>query len=270
MNKKILLAFFSASAILSSMGTVHADEAFSPIPQISNEWRFSVSPYGWLPQVNTTVSNGGAGSKNADISMNNVLSNLKSGVMIAGEVHYGKWGVITDFASATLQKSGGFNFKGDNTIYRAGDKSTLQATLFNLAGTYTVLSNQDAYVDALVGVRWIGLTTSFDVALVADPSVRSSASSSTPATYGVVGVNSRYRIMGSNWYVPLYADVGTGGGPNHQTWQASTGVGVALSKMVDVSLTYRAIGFDIKSGNNDSTLLKGLFHGPQIMGTFNF
>jgi hypothetical protein len=40
--------------------------------------------------------------------------------------------------------------------------------------------------------------------------------------------------------------------------------------MVDVSLTYRAIGFDIKSGNDNSTLLKGVFHGPQITGTFNF
>ncbi|MBU3612132.1 hypothetical protein [Polynucleobacter sp. MG-27-Goln-C1] len=269
MNKKILLAILSASALFASAGTTHAQEAFSPIPQVTDEWRFSVSPYGWIPQVNTTVSAGGAGSKNADISMNNLLSNLKSGAMIAGEAHYGKWGVLADFATATLQKSGSFNFKGD-PAYRAGDKSTLQASLFNLMGSYTVFNNQDAYVDALLGVRWVGLTTSYDVALQADPSVRENVSSAMHATYGVVGFNSRYRILGSNWYVPLYADIGTAGGPNHQTWQASTGVGVALSKMVDLSLTYRAIGFEIKSGNNDSTLLKGIFHGPQVMATFNF
>ena len=70
--------------------------------------------------------------------------------------------------------------------------------------------------------------------------------------------------------VPLYADIGTGGGPNRGTWQASTGVGVSLSKMIDISLTYRALGFDIKSGPNNSTLLKGLFHGPQVMATVNF
>ncbi|MBU3587909.1 hypothetical protein ICN30_08690 [Polynucleobacter sp. 31A-FELB] len=269
MNKKILSALIAACALFASIGSANAADDVSPIPKIADEWRFSVSPYAWLPQVNTTVSAGGPGSKNADISMNSLVNNLKSGVMIAGEAHYGKWGVMADFASATLQKSGGFNFKGDPQ-YRAGDKSTLQATLFNFVGTYNVLSNQDAYLDALLGVRWVSLTTSFDVALQADPSIRLSASSATPATYGVVGFNSRYRIMGSNWYVPLYADIGTGGGTNHNTWQASTGVGVALTKMVDLSLTYRAIGFDIKSGNNDSSLLKGLFHGPQVMATFNF
>ena len=268
MTKKILSSLLITCAFALT-STAQAQETFSPIPQVTDGWRFSVSPYGWIPQVNTTVSAGGTGSKNADISMNNLLSNLKSGAMIAGEAHYGKWGVLADFATATLQKSGSFNFKGD-PAFRAGDKSTLQASLFNFMGTYTVFNNQDAYVDALLGVRWVSLTTSFDVALQSDPSIRENVSSATPATYGVVGLNSRYRILGSNWYVPLYADIGTAGGPNHQTWQASTGVGVALSKMVDLSLTYRAIGFEIKSGNNDSTLLKGLFHGPQVMATFNF
>ena len=268
MNKKILLGFISIPLLLASINLVHAADDINPIPKVADEWRFSVSPYGWLPQVNTTVSHGGSGSKNADLSMNNVLSNLKSGVMIAGEAHYGQWGVTGDFATATLQKSGGFNFKGD-PMYRAGDKSTLQATLATLAGTYTLVSSPDVYLDALLGMRWVGLTTTFDLALVGT-SEKLSASSASNATYGIAGVNSRYRIMGSNWFVPLYADVGTGGGENHMTWQAATGIGVSVSKMVDLSLTYRALSFDIKSGSNDSTLLKGIFHGPQITAAFNF
>ena len=261
------LPFFSfICLLLISSVSAHAEEGISPIPKVSDEWRFSVSPYGWLPQINTTASNGGPGSKNADISMNNVLSNLKSGVMIAGEAHYGKWGVMTDFASATLQKSGGFNFQGDPK-YRVGDKATLQATLFNLVGTYNVLGTPDVYMDALLGVRWIGLTST--VELYSGPD-KLNSSSATPSTYGIVGINSRYRIMDSNWFIPLYADAGTGGGPNHTTWQVSTGVGVSLSKMVDVSLTYRTLGFIIPNRDGDATLLKGVFHGPQIMGTFNF
>lgn len=264
--KKIVFALTFTSLVF--LGAANADEGLSPLPKVTDEWRFSASVYGWLPNVNTTVNNGGPGSKNADISMNNVLSNLKSGAMMAGEAHYGKWGILVDFANATLQKSGGFNFKGDPQ-YRAGDKSTLQASLFDLAGTYNVLSNQDAYIDALAGVRWIGITTTFDLMKQGGP-VLISASSSTSATYGIVGVNGRYRIMDSTWYVPFYADAGTGGGANHTTWQASLGVGKTVSKNIDVSLVYRAIGFDIKSGNNDSALLKGLFFGPQIMATINF
>ena len=269
MNKKILLAIFSASALLASAGTTHAQEAFSPIPQVTDGWRVSVSPYAWLPTVNTTDSGSGPASSNVDLSLNQIISNIKSGGMIAGEVHYGKWGVSLDLANAVVSHASSFQYHGD-PAYKISDKATLQATLFNAMGTYTAFNSKDLYVDALLGVRWISLTTSFGLAAVADPALRLNPSSVASATYGVVGVNSRYRIMGSNWYVPLYADVGTGGGPNRQTWQASSGVGVALSKMVDVSLTYRAIGFDIKSGNNDSTLLKGNFHGPQVMATFNF
>lgn len=267
MNKKILHSFLLACVSLTCANFAHAQQAVSPIPQVTDGWRVSVSPYAWLPTVNTTDSVG-AGSKTVDISLHDILTNLKSGMMITGEVHYGKWGLALDFANAVVSKSGTFYPVGTPT--QISDKATLQASLFNAMGTYTVFNNQNAYVDAMAGVRWIGLTTSFDLRVTDDPSLASNPSSAVSATYGVVGVNSRYRIMNSNWYVPLYADVGTAGGSNHQTWQASAGVGVALSKLVDVSLTYRAVGFDIKTGNSDSTLIKGLFHGPQLMATFNF
>lgn len=268
MNKKIVVPFLAALMSFACLNTAHAQEAFSPIPQVTDGWRVSVSPYAWLPTVNTTDGVGNR-TKTLDISLHDILTNIKSGMMIAGEVHYGKWGMSLDFANAVVSKSSGFdltNYPG----YRVNDKNTLQASLFNAMGSYTAFNNQDVYVDALAGVRWISLTTSASLALVSDPSVGINPSSVASSTYGVVGVNSRYRIMGSNWYVPLYADVGTAGGSNHQTWQASAGVGVALSKLVDVSLTYRAIGFDIKTGSNDNTLIKGLFHGPQLMATFNF
>jgi hypothetical protein len=268
MSKKILASLLVTCASFALTNTAQAQEAFSPIPQVTDGWRVSVSPYAWLPTVGTTDSGGGPGSKSVDLSLNNIISNLKSGAMIAGEVHYGKWGVSLDFANAVVSKSSGFKYHGD-PAYQFGDKGTLQATLFNAMGTYTAFNTKDVYVDALLGVRWISLTTTLDLNLIGTPD-KISSSSVASATYGVVGVNSRYRIMGSNWYVPLYADVGTAGGPNHQTWQAMTGVGVALSKLVDVSLTYRAIGFDVKSGNNNQDLIKGLFHGPQLMATFNF
>ena len=269
MNKKLLTSLLLACAFFTCASIAHADEAISPIPQVTDGWRVSVSPYAWLPWVNTTDSGGGAASANVDLSLNQILNNVKSGGMIAGEVHYGKWGLSLDLANAVVSHASSVSFHGD-PAYRIGKKATLQATLFGAMGTYTAFNSKDLYVDALAGVRWISLTTSFDAVLLADRSIRTNPSSVASATYGVLGVNSRYRIMDSNWYVPVYADIGTAGGPNHQTWQAMTGVGVALSKMVDASLTYRAIGFDVKSGPNNQDLIKGLFHGPQLMVTFNF
>jgi hypothetical protein len=147
MAHKLIASLAIFCSLTTFIHAAQAAEGVTPIPKVSDGWRVSVSPYVWIPQVNTTVSAGGGGSKNADISMNSLINNLKTGAMIAGEVHNGKWGLIGDLATATLQKSGGFNFKGDPQ-YRAGDKSTLQATLASLAGTYTVLNNSDIYMES--------------------------------------------------------------------------------------------------------------------------
>lgn len=266
MNKKIVAQLIAVSMSFAFIGAAHSQEALSPIPQTTDGWRGSISPYAWLPYVNTTAG-AGAGSSNVDLSLNQVISNIKSGGMIAGQANYGKWGMSFDLANAVISKGGSFNSAAG---YRVADKSTLQATMLNFMGSYTAVNNRDLYVDALAGVRWISLTTSFNFNLVVDPAIGAHPSSVASSTYGVVGINSRYRIMGSSWYIPVYADVGTAGGPNHMTWQGSLGIGKAVSKKVDVSLSYRALGFDIKSGSNDSTLIKGLFHGPQFMTTINF
>ena len=133
MKNKTISSLLLVCASLTCINLAHADEAISPIPQVADEWRASVSPYAWLPWVNTTTG-AGAGSKNVDLSLNNIISNIKSGVMIAGEAHYGKWGVTADFANAVVSKSSGFNYKGD-PAYKFGDKGTLQASLFNFMGT---------------------------------------------------------------------------------------------------------------------------------------
>jgi hypothetical protein len=106
MHKKISSFLALISVAMLSIGTPHAAEEVSPIPVISEQWRFSVVPYLWAPGIKGTLNFSDGLVKTADYSSSNVLSNLKTGGMIAGEAHYGKWGVMGDVLSATLQNTG--------------------------------------------------------------------------------------------------------------------------------------------------------------------
>ena len=272
MNQKILAACITASALLTSMSVAHAQEQLTPIPKISNEWTVDVTPYVWLPNVSSTLNYKGKYLNTADVSMSDIISNLKSGGMISGEVRYGSWGMMADLVSATLQKNGttsvtpapGYNFK-------VAYKPTLQQTMLTGAATYNLLNNQDATVDGLVGARWISVTATLNLAL--DGTNYSLSDSKTVHTVDpIVGFKGRYRIAGSTWYVPFYGDIGSGGGTTNVTWQAMAGIGKTIEKWLDVSLIYRGLYYDMDSSktNGAGLLQKTTFQGPQLSATFHF
>jgi hypothetical protein len=234
-----------------------ANENVSPIPKVADVWRFEVTPYIWAPGIKGTIGLDSGLAKSADFTSSNVVSNLKSGAMISAEAHQGKWGVMGDLVSATLQKSGAI----PNTGNAIGDKITLQQTVLTGAATYTLINTQDAYVDALLGVRTIYATATLNV------SELGTASKTTSTFDSIFGAKGRYRIADSTWYVPFYGDIGSGGGTTNLTWQAMAGVGKTFNQLVDVSLTYRALYYDMKDGG---VLQKTTMLGPQLAATFKF
>jgi len=272
MNKKISAAFLFVLVIASTVSNAYADEALTPIPKISNEWTFDVTPYVWGSNINSTLNYKGKYLNTADVTMNDIISNLKSGGMIAGEARYGSWGIMADLVSATLQKTGttpvtpapGYSFK-------VGYKPTLQQTILTGAATYNLVNNQDTTFDALLGARWISMTATLNLAL--DGTNYSLSDSKTVSTVDpIAGFKGRYRIAGSTWYIPFYADIGSGGGTTNVTWQAVAGVGKTIEKWVDVSLVYRALYYDMDSSktNGAGLLQKTTFQGPQLSATFHF
>ncbi|AGG34143.1 hypothetical protein D521_1575 [beta proteobacterium CB] len=251
---KTLVGIFSLTALIT-----HADAAedLSPIPQVSDQWRFEVTPYLWAPAIKGTLGLDSGLAKSADFTSSDVVSNLKSGGMISAEAHQGRWGVMGDVVSATLQKTGAIPNTGDTV----GDKITLQQTILTGVATYTVANTKDAYVDALLGVRAIYATATLSV------SGYGTASKTTSTIDPIVGAKGRYRIADSTWYVPFYGDVGSGGGTTNLTWQAMAGVGKTFNQLIDASLTYRALYYDMKDGG---VLQKTTMYGPQVAVTFKF
>ena len=268
-NKILKKILFTASIGLLINGA-QAQSDGSPIPQVSDQWRFEVTPYVWSPGINSTLFYNDHYLNTATLSSSNVLGDLKSGGMVSAEAHYDNWGVMADFVSATLQS----NQTISTTLPTAqgpypakfGTAATLQQTILTGAATYTVLDNKDAYLDGLVGVRSIGITATLGLVLDGT-SLHASDAKSTSTTDPIVGFKGRYRLADSSWYVPLYADIGGGGGTTNLTWQGMIGVGKIFDKWIDVSLAYRAMYYDM---NSNGLLQKTTMKGPQLAATFNF
>lgn len=257
MKNTLIKALVGVFALTSLATHAHAADELSPIPKISSEWRFEVTPYVWASGIKGTLGLDSGLAKSADFTSSDVVSNLKSGGMISAEAHQGRWGVMGDVVSATLQKTGAIPNTGDTV----GDKITLQQTILTGLATYTVANTKDAYVDALLGVRAIYATATLSV------SGYGTASKTTSTVDPIVGAKGRYRIVDSTWYVPFYGDVGSGGGTTNLTWQAMAGVGKTFNQLIDASLTYRALYYDMKDGG---VLQKTTMYGPQVAVTFKF
>lgn len=256
MKNPLFKAFFGIFALLASSSFALAQEV-SPIPKASNEWRFEITPYLWASGIKGTLGLDSGLAKSADFTSNDVVSNLKSGGMISAEAHKGQWGVMGDVVSATLQKTGAIPNTGDTV----GDKITLQQTILTGVATYTVANTKDAYVDAMLGARAIYATATLNV------NGYGTASKTTSTVDPIVGAKGRYRIADTSWYIPAYADIGSGGGTTNLTWQVMAGVGKSFGSLVDASLTYRALYYDMKAGG---VLQKTTMQGPQAAVTFKF
>lgn len=260
-----ILSFFAAALVLNIACAQNSNEA-NPIPKVSDQWRFEVTPYLWLSGIKGTVNLNNGLAKSADFSSSNVLSNLKSGGMIAAEAHNGNWGIAGDLISATLQNSGSVAMLTPAGVARIADKVTVQETILTGVVTYTVANNKDAYVDALLGVRAIDVTATLNGNLDGT-SISKTVSNKTSTVDPIIGAKGRYRIADSSWYIPAYADIGSGGGTTNLTWQVMAGVGKSFGSLIDASLTYRAMYYDMKSGG---VLQKTTMQGPQLAVTFKF
>lgn len=265
-----ILKTLTIGAIALFVNCAHAQSYGSPIPQVSEQWRFEVTPYLWSSGIGSTLFYNDRYLTSANLSSSNVLGDLKTGGMISAEAHYGNWGIMADFISATLQQTQTISTTlptAQGAIpARFATAGTVQQTVMTGAATYTLFNNPDTYLDGLLGVRSIGITATLDLALDGT-AAHASDSKSTSTVDAIVGLKGRYRLADSTWYIPIYGDIGGGGGTTNFTYQAMVGVGKTFDKWIDVSLAYRLMYYGM---SNNGVFQKTTMQGPQLAATFNF
>ena len=263
------------------------------------EWRFSLTPYVWLPTVNAKIEyplpgiggggGGGGGGTGAapdgsldtEIGPDQYLTKLNFAAMIAGEARRGPWSVMADYIGLRVSGKGsrlnGVSIGGNrlpelDASATSSSQSTLKSTLWNVTGGYALIEDGAYRLDAIAGIRVGKLDASVDWTLSASVNLPDGTpvlarsgrlDASRDVVDGVIGARGRWQID-SRWAVPWYVDIGTG--TSRFTWQAFAGASYAFS-WGEVLFAWRHLGLQDQDREVFRRVTMG---GPTLGATFRF
>ena len=282
-------AAMAAFCVLGSATVAQAQVAnLPPSQQSATGLTIAITPYAWLPRVSTTYSatgpQGNTVTNTISAGIFDYISELNFGLMLGGEARYDRFTVMTDlvYANASITTSHSdfsrINLaSGSIEIPRSLQLDTgtrLAATIWSLAGGYTLLQGDWGNLDAVAGLRmlFVGATTSYQLADdIHSPDGTTALSKSGTLNLGVTkpegigGITGRINIPNSKFYLPFYLDAGGGSVPF--TWQVYAGVAWQPTDWVDVSVGYRYLSFEhgsktfgVEHLSLGGALLAGNFH----------
>jgi hypothetical protein len=264
------------AVLLASWGIASAARAEGPAWS-ADDWRFTAILYGYLPSIGGSSSfPERTGGSNINVDSSKIFDSLNFAFMGTLEAQKGRWGVLTDviYMDISGSKSNTRSISvGGNDLplgTTADVNIDLKGTIWTLAGSYRLSADPAATVDVLGGARLLSIKQNLDWNFSADlgpaqPSRTGSSEIKADNWDAIVGVKGRF-AFGANheWFVPYYADVGTG--ESDLTWQAFGGLGYSF-QWGDVVAGWRHVDYEFKSGDklNDANL-----DGPMIGVAFHW
>lgn len=262
-----------AALVVAALAAIPAQ---AQIPE--DRWTFQAIVYGYLPDVGgSTNFPERSGASSVNVNADQLLSNLNFTFMGTLEARKGRWGLFTDFIY--LDVSGDQNGTRNFTIGGHAIPASLSAnldlgikgTLWTVAAEYAAINDASTTLYVLGGARLLDVKESLSYSLTADigPFVGPGRSGQSDVSQSywdaVVGVKGRYAFgERREWFVPFYADVGTG--QSDLTYQLFGGIGYQFS-WGSVLAGWRYIDYNFKSSSDIQSLN---FNGPLIGVGFNW
>ena len=245
--------------------------------QVDDNWRFDAVIYGYFPAIGgSSAFPPGQGGSSIDVDSDKIINALKFAFMGTFAARKGQWGFLTDVLYMDL--GGSKSQTRDLTIghvqlplgVTANANLDVKGTIWELAGTYRLSGDPVSTVDLVAGARMIEYKQTLGWEFSADlgplqPTRTGSSEVKVTNWDAIVGVKGRF-AFGANreWFVPYYADIGTG--DSDLTWQAFGGLGYAF-QWGDVVAGWRYIDYDFKSGKR---LEDANFNGPMVGVAFHW
>jgi len=235
----------------------------------SDKWTYNAEIYLWGADIGGSTTT----DDDIDLSFDNLVKNLNMAYMGGIGASRGKWSLFADTIYLDVSDDDSFT----ESIPLVGPLEldvdidadiTMKSWITTLGGTYNIVDSEKASVNLVGGARylWIQLDTKFDfstVVLGQEVNREENEKDSVDVWDGIVGIKGQVNLN-DKWYLPYYADVGTG--QSDLTWQAAAGVGYKF-KWGDVSLIYRYLDYEFKS---DYLLDDLTAKGTQVGAKFYF
>jgi hypothetical protein len=147
----------------------------------------------------------------------------------------------------------------------------LTGWLWTLDGTYLVVENPDHPMEVFAGARMLDLRTDLNWKLEGNISGlplrdhEGKGEASDTVWDGIVGIKGRLTFgQDKKWFIPYYADVGTG--DSDVTWQGMGGLGYTFG-WGDLVAVWRYLDYNMPSGEDIESLT---LSGAAIGATFRF
>lgn len=279
---------------LLASATISGVQAQQPISMGQSEanpsaWTFNVAPYLWTATINTNMNFNlpsplvGTVSTDPSIGFGTLLSHLNFATMAAADAQYNRFSLITDLIYFNVQGAASqlktVNVPGLLPVPISIGLQTrvglsVNATVWTLAGGYTLVEGDWGNFDMISGFRYIEVNSkvNYDVGLTAIGPAGSHATfggigtlaASGGVLNGIGGFRGRIRLGDTGLFMPYYFDAGAGG--SKLTWQIASGLGYH-THLADLSLTYRYLTWQQSNSFNVERLS---IKGPMLMANFTF
>lgn len=222
----------------------------------SDEWQWELGVYAWFPAIGaTTAFPSGASGPSIEVDASDVIDSLKMTFMGQIEARKGQWGVWSDVVYADLgdtkDSTGDFTVGGQPVDTSARLSLDVKSLAWTMAGIYNLSFTPENTTDLLFGARMLEmeqtLNWSLDTSIPELPTRGGEASVDGTNWDAIVGLKGRYFLGAERkWFLPYYADIGTG--ESSLTWQVNAGVGYRFD-WGSTFATWRYLDYDFKSGN---------------------
>lgn len=242
-----------------------------------DDWHFRANVYGFFPEIGGHVRAPIPGGGQIDVDAQDLIDRLKFAAMGGVEAQKGRWGLFADAVYMNV----GDSISNSSTIGRgtvalppgvtASASLDVKALAFTLAANYRLVSTPDDTFDVFGGARLIDATTELDwrfdtpMGPLPPPQGQGRSEAGHDGWDGIVGIKGRHRFGArGEWFVPYYADAGTGS--SDFTWQAATGIGYSAG-WGETFLVWRHLDYDF----GRSQMIEDLsFSGPALGVAFNW
>jgi hypothetical protein len=262
---------------LSFLGVAGLAPCVVEAQEISDDWHFAATLYGWLPDIGGNAELPLGDGRPIAVDIGTILDHLKMTAQGSFEIQKGHWGGFTDLVYLDVgdskTQSRGISI-GDVPLPGSVNSAVdfdLKSLIWTLGASYRAVATPGATVDWLAGARLASFKQALDWEFsgafgpITPPPLTGGARAKVDQWDAIVGVKGRLAFGADNkWVMPFYFDVGAG--DSDLTWQARLGFGYAFG-WGDLGIAWRYLDYDTGS---DGPITDLNMNGPAIGATWRW